>query len=65
MPEAEEPKHKRYKALFDSYDPDKIAQMLPDEYGSQQVPVSGFDGIYVCNTKSKSMQRTASSKKIL
>ena len=45
VPEAEEPKHKRYKALFDSYDPDKIAQMLPDEYGSQQVPVSGAESV--------------------
>ncbi|KAI0739561.1 hypothetical protein C8Q80DRAFT_188092 [Daedaleopsis nitida] len=35
--EAEEPKHKRFKALFDQSDPDKIAMMNLDEYGSQHV----------------------------
>ncbi|RDX44630.1 hypothetical protein OH76DRAFT_1486923 [Lentinus brumalis] len=45
VPDAEEPKHKKYRELFDSADPDKIAQMLPDEYASQQVPVSGAESI--------------------
>ncbi|RPD58318.1 hypothetical protein L226DRAFT_536733 [Lentinus tigrinus ALCF2SS1-7] len=44
--EAQEPDYKRYKPLFDSYDPDKIAQMHPEEYGSQQVvPVSGVESV--------------------
>ncbi|KAI0696983.1 hypothetical protein C8T65DRAFT_743374 [Cerioporus squamosus] len=45
VPDAEEPKHKRYRELFESADPDKIAQMLPDEYGSQQVAPSGAESV--------------------
>ncbi|KAI0325140.1 hypothetical protein GY45DRAFT_1287702 [Cubamyces sp. BRFM 1775] len=33
----EEPPHKRYKSLFDESDPDRVAQMNLDEYGSQHV----------------------------
>ena len=36
MPDtAEEPRHKRYKSLFEQSDPDKVAGMSIDEYGSQ------------------------------
>ncbi|KAH9895783.1 hypothetical protein C8Q73DRAFT_689417 [Cubamyces lactineus] len=33
----EEPPHKKYKSLFDESDPDRVAQMNLDEYGSQHV----------------------------
>ncbi|KAI0819763.1 hypothetical protein BC628DRAFT_1400911 [Trametes gibbosa] len=35
MHDMEEPPHKRFKALFDQSDPDKVAGMSWDEYGSQ------------------------------
>ncbi|KAH9848237.1 hypothetical protein C2E23DRAFT_889273 [Lenzites betulinus] len=35
MNDGEEPPHKKFKALFDQSDPDKVAGMSWDEYGSQ------------------------------
>ncbi|OSD00358.1 hypothetical protein PYCCODRAFT_1414432 [Trametes coccinea BRFM310] len=37
IPDVQEPPHKKYKALFDESDPDKVAQMDLEEYGSQHV----------------------------
>ncbi|CDO68939.1 hypothetical protein BN946_scf185000.g82 [Trametes cinnabarina] len=37
MSDAQEPPHKKYKALFDESDPDKVAQMDLEEYGSQRM----------------------------
>ncbi|KAI8977855.1 hypothetical protein BD414DRAFT_539100 [Trametes punicea] len=35
--DAQEPPHKKYKALFDESEPDKVAQMDLDEYASQHI----------------------------
>ncbi|KAI0776848.1 hypothetical protein BD413DRAFT_610439 [Trametes elegans] len=39
VPDAEEPPHKKFKALFDESDPDRLAQMHLDEYSSQRANV--------------------------
>ncbi|KAI0808103.1 hypothetical protein C8Q74DRAFT_1363528 [Fomes fomentarius] len=41
MPDMEEPKHKKFKSLFDESDPDRVAKMAIEEYGSQHVQSGG------------------------
>ena len=45
MPDATEPPLKKFKSLFDASDPDRVAKMSLEEYGSQLTGPSGAESM--------------------
>ncbi|KAI0631610.1 hypothetical protein C8Q77DRAFT_1272588 [Trametes polyzona] len=62
VPEAEEPPHKKYKTLFEASDPDRVAGMSLDQYGSQHVAttesMTQYDASMAPPSAGDSMTRT-------